>query len=240
MLPDNCDVESGSHTIDTGGYNLQSAQHNAASITSSLPVTGGSLLVNNASSCHTQAIGQSASLICYNSRAAYHPYYYQIEDNTIVAYAPDNSVIFEDSPPSYEMALLCPSVNHYQYPGAIINAPIQVILPKEQCKEKNFVELNRRAETSASTFSSTIATDAALQSQKISTVDEQIIHITTVENNNNNGDNDDNEFQQLQQQEEAHSDGNIYDNMVHHHSSEEEEEEGGETKDCEPKSVDCG
>jgi len=88
--------------------------------------------------------GQSASLICYTSRS-YHPYYYHLEDGTIVAYAPNNSLIVEDSPPSYEMALLCPSVAHHHYPpSTFINAtPIQVILSQEQNKDKNLVENGR-------------------------------------------------------------------------------------------------
>lgn len=76
-------------------------------------------------------------LICYNTRAYHHhPYYYQIQEGTVVALAPDNALIIEDSPPSYEMALLCPSVNTHNQstcPNSLIDpSQMQVILPKEK------------------------------------------------------------------------------------------------------------
>ncbi|XP_027197842.2 uncharacterized protein LOC113792140 [Dermatophagoides pteronyssinus] len=76
-------------------------------------------------------------LICYNTRAYHHhPYYYQIQEGTVVALAPDNTLIIEDSPPSYEMALLCPSVNTHNQstcPNSLIDpSQMQVILPKEK------------------------------------------------------------------------------------------------------------
>ena len=150
LVPDHCDVETGSVSATAYGVSLQSAV--AASANSNGP--GRAVLVphsnnNNNNPCQASA-GQSASLICYSSRAL-HPYYYHIEESggTIVAYAPEHPVIIEDSPPSYEMALLCPSVAHHQYANAFINAPIQVILPKEQSKEKSLINASRMPETAS-------------------------------------------------------------------------------------------
>lgn len=135
-FPDSCDPESASTT----GYNLQG--------------TAGRALSTQTGHCPA---GQSASLLCYNSRnivdPAYHPYYYayyaptetlsanMIVDSDIPTSAPttagETTASIEESPPSYEMALMCPRVSHHQYPNSgFIQAPIQVILPKDQCNEK--------------------------------------------------------------------------------------------------------
>ncbi|KAH9515893.1 hypothetical protein DERF_006668 [Dermatophagoides farinae] len=97
-----------------------------------------------------------SGLICYNTRSYHHPYYYQIQEGTVVALAPDNTLIIEDSPPSYEMALLCPSVNtHNQQtcPNSLIDpSQMQVILPKEHCKEKQLISKHNHERSNGDNF----------------------------------------------------------------------------------------
>lgn len=149
---------SGSNAVDyltatTGLTGLVAvATHGAAGLIVTNTSTGSSA----ADQHHPPIIaGHPASLIhCYgppvsgtvtapSTQTYHHPYYYQVgEDGTIVAFAPTEMI--EDSPPSYEMALLCPSVSmhpHYHhahsdssshsYPHALINPSMQVILPLE-------------------------------------------------------------------------------------------------------------
>jgi len=53
---------------------------------------------------------------CYSHRVvALPPYYFSLEypeldGQMLVSLPPDNQIFIEDSPPSYEMALLCPNV----------------------------------------------------------------------------------------------------------------------------------
>lgn len=176
----------------------------------------------------TSGVGQNASLICYSRGGALPygsntPYYYHLEDGTIVAYAPTalesvtldgpllptavtalptvvgtvvlagvpansnvpsttsgsdgtlpttmTSVLIEDSPPSYEMALLCPSV--HSFIAAPTPPAIQMIIPRtsssqasatsKQVLEKVLVQ------TSAKTTSASFSTvDKSLSSPVLS------------------------------------------------------------------------
>lgn len=136
LASENCDLEPGPVTASNYGMNTSAAYCGGGGVGG----PGRAMLSNHGNQSCQIGAGQSANLICYSSQA-YHPYYYQVEDGTIVAYAPENSVIIEDSPPSYEMALLCPSVahqhhHHHQYANAFNARPIQVILPMGSNKEK--------------------------------------------------------------------------------------------------------
>lgn len=134
LLTEHCDSESALGLMHNGFAAMPLPSSPAGSGVASNSNGNRVLLANGTQSPN----GQTASLICYNTRSYHHPYYYQIEDGTIVAFAPESALIIEDSPPSYEMALLCPSVTHHQYAAnTFINPSIQVILPKEQLKEKS-------------------------------------------------------------------------------------------------------
>lgn len=148
-MAETCDAESGAVGA---GFNINAATaalDNASALSNhqnnGQAVLGRVIMANaHLTGEHTLATGlvndqhHSSGLICYNARGYQHPYYYQIQDGTLIALAADNALIIEDSPPSYEMALLCPSVTHNQCPNTLLNptATMQVILPKEQCKEK--------------------------------------------------------------------------------------------------------